>query len=171
MKTKIGIYLSADVARRFKIATRRRKATKSDLVNEGLCRFFQPPASEADRSDEVLQLMTKLEKRLRRLQREFLVTTETLALFVRYSLMVMAPIPEDERQAAEALGRKRSQVFIREVALRVASDKGMIPDVIRTIVRTHPHLVAEAMAEARREDAVGDMFSSNGQGVGGMSHA
>ena len=171
MKTKIGIYLSADVARRFRIATRRRNATKSDLVNEALRRFFQPPAPEADRSDEVLQLMTRLEKRLRRLQRELLVTTETVALFVRYSLMVTAPIPESERQDAEALGRKRYEVFIREVAKRVTSDKGMIADVIRTIVRTHPHLVAEAMAEARREDVVGDMFPSNGHGVGGMSHA
>jgi hypothetical protein len=171
MKTKIGIYLSANVARRFKIATRRRNATKSDLVNEALRRLFDPPAPGADRSDEVPQLMTRLEKRLRRLQRELLVTTETVALFVRYSLMVMAPIPEGERQAAEALGRKRYEVFIREVALRVASDKGMIADVIRTIVRAHPHLVAEAMAEARREDAVGDMFPSNGHGVGSMSHA
>ncbi len=160
MKTKIGIYLSADVARHFRIATRRRNATKSDLVNEALRRFFHPPAPEADRSDELLQLMTRLEKRFRRLQRDVLVMSETLALFVRYSLMVTAPIPESERQAAQALGRKRYDVFIREVAKRVASDKGMIADVIRTVVRTHPHLVAEAMAEVRREDA-----------VGGMSHA
>jgi hypothetical protein len=169
MKTKIGIYLSTDVARRFKIAIRRRSATKSDLVNEALRRFFHPP--EADRSDETLQLMTRLEKRVRRLQREGLVMSETLALFVRYSLMVTAPIPESERQAAEALGRKRYEVFIREVAKRITSDKGMIADVIRTIVTTNPHLVAEAMAEARREDAVGDMFPSNGHSVGGMSHA
>jgi hypothetical protein len=83
--------------------------------------------------------------------------SETLALFVRYSLLVTAPIQESERQAAEALGRKRYEVFIREVAKRVTSDKGMIADVIRTMVRTHPHLVAEAMAEARREIAVGGM--------------
>jgi hypothetical protein len=171
MKTKIGIYLSADVARRFKFATRRRNATKSDLVNEALRRFFHPPAPETDRSDEILRLLMKLAKQLRRLQRDALVMSETLSLFVRYSLMVTAPIPESERQAAEALGHKRYEVFIREVALRVASDKGMIADVIRTIVRTHPHLVAEAVAEARNENAIGDMFPSNGHGVGGMSHA
>jgi hypothetical protein len=171
MKTKIGIYLSADVARRFKVATRRRNATKSGLVNEALRRLFQPPAPEADRGDEILQLLTSLAKRLRRLQRELLVMTETLALFVRYSLMISPPIPESEREAAEALGRKRYEVFIREIAQRVTSDKGMIADVIRTIVRTHPHLVAEAMTEARSENAIGDMFPSNGHGVGGMSHA
>lgn len=153
MKTKIGIYLSADVARRFKIATRRRNPTKSDLVDEALRRFFQSPAPEADRGDEILQLLARLAKRLRRLQRDLLVMTETLALFVRYSLMISPPIPESERQAAETLGRKRYEVFIREIAKRIATDKGIVADVIRTIVATHPHLVAKAVKEADAENA------------------
>jgi hypothetical protein len=163
MKTKIGVYLTDDVARRLKGATRRRRATKSDLVNEALRRLFDPPAPAQDRSEEILRLVQGLAKRLRRLHRELQVTSETLALFVRYYLMVAPPIQESERRAAEALGRERYAVFIRQIAKRITSDKGMITEVVRTIVMTHPHLVAEAMAEARGQKAIRDMFLADGQ--------
>ena len=164
MKTKIGIYLSNDVARRFKVATRRLNATKSGLVNEALCRFFDPPP-ETDRNDEILRLLKELAKRLRRLQREIDVMTETLALFVRYFLMITPPLPESERTAAEALGRERYEIFVRQIAKRIASDNGLITDVMRSIVETHPYLVAEAVAEARKQNAVGELFPANGHGI------
>jgi hypothetical protein len=80
------------------------------------------------------------------------VISETLALFVRYVLMVTPPVPESERRAAEAVGRKRYEVFVREVAKRVASDTGLVTDVMRTIVATHPDLAARKIAEAAARD-------------------
>jgi hypothetical protein len=77
MKTKIGIYLAEDVARRFKVATRRLGLTKSDLVNEALRRFFDPPAPERDQSEEIFRLVKGLAKRIRRMQREVEVASRT----------------------------------------------------------------------------------------------
>ena len=173
MKTKIGIYLDADVARSFRIALRQPGATKSKLVNAAL-RTYLSPLPVPGPGDQVLQHLKRLAKRLRQLHRNTEVVSETLALFVRYFLMITPPIQEDERPAAEALGRERYVVFIKEIAKRLASDKGMAADVICTIVRTHPHLVAEAMTEARRADAIGDLFPANGragQPAEGASHA
>ena len=107
------------------------------------------------------------------------MTSETLALFVRYYLMVAPPLPEGERRAAEAVGRKRYEVFVREIAKRVASDTGLVTDVMRTIVATHPDLAARAMAEAatRERSASGQLPLGDGE-VGqrgkvgeGASHA
>lgn len=82
MKTKIGIYLEEDVARRFKVATRQPGVTKSGLVNEALRRLFNQ-SPEGAPSEEVSRRLTGLAKRLRQMHRELQVTTETLALFVR----------------------------------------------------------------------------------------
>jgi hypothetical protein len=53
MKTKIGVYLTRDLARRLKVVMRRHGATKSDLVNEALRQFFDP-APVRDPGDEIL---------------------------------------------------------------------------------------------------------------------
>jgi hypothetical protein len=151
MTLKIGVYLTDDVARRFRLALRRSRATKSALVNEALARLLSPPAAR-EPSQEVPQALAALVKRVRRLQRETLVISETLALFVRYVLMVTPPVPENERRATEALGRERYEIFVREVGKRIASDKGLVTDVMRTIVATHPDLAARVIAEAAARD-------------------
>jgi hypothetical protein len=154
MTLKIGVYLTDDVARRFRVILRRSGMTKSGLVNEALTRFFHPPPTR-DPGEEVLRALGALGKRVRRLHRETEVITETLALFVRYFLIVTPPLQESERPAGEALGRERYQVFIRQIAQRLVSDKGLISDVMQTIVATRPDLAARAMAEAEAENASG----------------
>ena len=152
MTLKIGVYLTDDVARRFNLELRRSRTTKSALVNEALARFLNPPVA-TEPGHEVHGTLSSLVRRVGRLHREAIVTSETLALFVRYYLMVAPPLPEGERRAAEAVGRKRYEVFVREVTKRVASDTGLVTDVMRTIVATHPDLAARAMAEAAARDS------------------
>ena len=98
-------------------------------------------------------------KRVRQVQRETEVLTETLAMFIRYFLMVTPPLPEREREAAETLGRERYEIFVRQIARRIGSDKGLITDIMRTIVATHPELAAHAVAEAaaRERSASGEL--------------
>jgi hypothetical protein len=178
MTLKIGVYLTDDVARRFRLALRRSRTTKSALVNEALARFLSPPAAR-EPSQEVPQALAALVKRVRRLQREALVISETLALFVRYVLMVTPPVPENERRATEALGRERYEIFVREVGKRIASDTGLITDVMRTIVATHPDLAARVIAEAAARDGsasgqlpCGDRQAGQPHKVGeGVAHA
>ena len=171
MKTKIGVYLTDDVARLFKRAMKRPGATKSGLVNEALRLFLTPPPEKRS-SDEILQHLKRLAKRLRQVHREAEVMSETLALFVRYFLTMPPPLPASERKAAEALGRERYQIFIEQITKRITSESGMIADVLRTIVMTHPHLVAEAAADVRRQGAVGAAHGvSPSERVEGFSHA
>jgi hypothetical protein len=66
---KIGVYLTDDVARRFRVALRHSRTTKSTLVNEALARFLSPPAAR-EPGQEVLQALSAVAKRVRRLHRE-----------------------------------------------------------------------------------------------------
>ena len=158
MTLKIGVYLTDDVARRFRVALKRSGMTKSALVNEALAHLLDPPPANEPGQDE-LRVLRAVLKRVRQVQREALVLTETLALFIRYFLMVTPPLPESEREAAEALGRERYEIFVRQIARRIGSDTGLITDVMRTIVETHPELAARAVAEAaaRERSASGEL--------------
>src|SRR5262245_11027691 len=164
MKPKIGVYLTDDVAKLLKATVRRSGATKSDMVNEALLRFLDPPPDK-DPGGEVLHRLDGLAKRIRRTHRDVEIVGEILALHIRQFLMITPPVPKVEQDAAMKLGRERYEVFVRQIARRVASDRGLVTDVMRTIVETHPHLVAEAMAEARKQNAVADLFSPNGHPV------
>ena len=130
MKTKIGVYLTDDVARHLRRAVRA-GGTKSDIVNAALERFLDP-ASVKGPYAEVLARLDAQRKRLRRIGREVEVIAEAFALFVRYFLMVTPPRPESEQEEARQLGRARLNVFLRAVGRRVASDGGWARDVMQT---------------------------------------
>jgi hypothetical protein len=172
MTLKIGVYLADDVARRFKTVLRRSGMTKSALVNKALAHLLHPPVAK-EPSQEELRALRALLKRVRWLQRETMVLAETLAQFIRYFLMVTPPLPERERQAAEALGRKRYEIFVRQIARRVGSDTSLVADVMRTIVETHPELVARAAAgHPKRASEVPPFGISSPSDVdGSVSHA
>lgn len=61
MKPKIGVYLTNDVAKLLKVATRRTGATKSDIVNEALARLLDPPP-ENDPREDVLRRLDRMSK-------------------------------------------------------------------------------------------------------------
>lgn len=135
MKTKIGVYLTDDVARRLDQAVRGGR-TKSDIVNAAIDRFLDP-APEKGRYAELLARLDAQKKRLRRICREVEVTAETLAVFVRYFLMVTPPLPESEQEEARQFGRARLEVFLKEVGRRVVSDGGWVADVMQPAARSH----------------------------------
>ena len=132
MKTKIGVYLTKDVAKQLKAAVRRTGATKSDIVNEALARLLDV-APVKDPGDEVLRRLTGLARSLRRIHREVEVVAETLALHVRQFLMITPPLPESDRHEAEKLGCERYRVFLAQVAKRITSDTGMVSEIMQTV--------------------------------------
>jgi hypothetical protein len=152
MTTKIGVYLTDAVAKQLKIAARQPGATKSGIVNEALLRHLDP-APEKDQREEVLDRLGQLAKRLRQVHREVEVVAEILALFVRYFLTINPPLPRSEQHAAETLGRQRYEVFVKQIAKRIASESQLVAEVMETIVTTRPDLVARATAGATANEA------------------
>lgn len=150
MKTKIGVYLTNDVAKQLRKAVRRTGATKSDIVNEALARLLDA-AHEKDPGEEVLNRLNGMARSLRRIHREVEVVAETLALHVRQFLMITPPLPERERRAAEKLGRDRYQVFARQIAKRITSDSGMVSEIMQRVAEINQGRVTPPMTK----DAVG----------------
>lgn len=144
MKLKIGVYLTDDVAKLLKRAVKQSGATKSDIVNEALARFLGP-APENDPAEVVLHRLGCLAKAIRRLHRDVEIVAEILALHIRQFLMITPPVPNSERQEAGKLGRERYEFFIARIAKRIASDRGLVSEVMDRIAQTRPGMVNSAM--------------------------
>jgi hypothetical protein len=66
----------------------------------------------------------------RRLERNQKFILETLALFVRYQLTIIPPLPKADQAAAHAMGETRFHGFIEAVARRFSSGKGLVGEVL-----------------------------------------
>ena len=95
----------------------------------------------------MLDRLRGLARRLRRIHREVEIVAETLGLFVRYFLMITPPLPKSEQHDAKILGHERYEVFVKQIAKRIASDSRLVAEVMGTVAETHADRVTRPMAD------------------------
>ncbi len=126
------VRIPADLGDRLGREAERRGVTQTALVEAALRGFLTPEA--ADRRDEVLiRRLDRITRSLGRLSRDHVVISETLALFVRYFLVVTPPVSDDEQDAARALGLERFEYFVTQLAERIAGGRTLLNDVLDEI--------------------------------------
>ena len=81
----------------------------------------------------LIRRLDRVTRSLGRLSRDHVIISETLALFVRYFLVVTPPVPDDEQDAARALGLERFEYFVTQLAERVAGGRTLLDDVLDEI--------------------------------------
>ena len=65
------------------------------------------------------------------------VVAETLALHVRQFMMIVPPVRKIDQPAVRKLGSERYEVFVKEIAKRIASDSGIVADIMELIAKSH----------------------------------
>ncbi|NHK27196.1 hypothetical protein FF098_004685 [Parvularcula flava] len=98
--------------------------TKTQIVEDALGRFFDPEANLV-LEERLLRRMDAFDRRQGEIERDTALCLETLAQFVLYWLTRTEPIPEGERDAAHALGQRRFDHFIRQVARKLGNERGV----------------------------------------------
>jgi len=63
--------------------------------------------------------LDRLSRQIARLERDQRITTETLALFVRFWLTVTPPIPPEDQASAQAKGSERFEGFVDALGKRL----------------------------------------------------
>ncbi len=129
-RTRIHIYLGND-RNRIKKAAKLRGVSISQLTQAALIAFLD--ADKDKREALVLRRFDKLSRQMSKLERDFSVISETLALFIQYQLAIAPPIPLSNQAAAKAQARERFTHFIGRVAQRMAKGKSLIADVVDEI--------------------------------------
>jgi len=121
MKIRQNLYLDRDITDALEALSVGPGGNKSRLVNQALANWLARRSSS--QIDDMFKIrLDRISREQARLARDLEILVESFALFVRYQLVVTAPIPEGDT-AALAIGRDRFEKFVRQVGRQLASGK------------------------------------------------
>ena len=94
--------------------------TMTAIIEMALARYFDPEVHEGLES-RVLYRLDQFDARQADMERDLAVSVETLGHYVLYWLTRTDPLPEGERDAAHALGQRRYDYFMEQVARKLGA--------------------------------------------------
>lgn len=89
--------------------------TKTAILEEALRNYFDPESSQR-LEEQLLSRMDKFDTRLGDVERNLELSLEAFGQFVFYWLARTDPLPDGEREAAQALAERRFEFFVGQVS-------------------------------------------------------
>ena len=118
MKVRQNLYIDRELSDALEALAAGPGANKSRLVNDAVASWLARRASRE--VDDLLKVrLDRISRELGHARRDIEVLLESLSLFVRYQLMVTAPLAEADA-AARAVGRDRFEAFVSQVGRQLA---------------------------------------------------
>ncbi len=118
-KPRLNLRLSHDMHNKLKEMSTHPGIAINEIVEDALNGYFDPLGANMH-AKTLARRIEHLENLTGRLERDLAITSETMALFVQYWLTATPPLSEIDRDAAHALGRKRFDRFMGQVAERIS---------------------------------------------------
>ena len=118
-KQRLSVYLDPEVMAALAAYAARRGQSRSLVAESALASFLSPDAAERQEAATTKRL-DQLDRRMIRMERDLGVSTEMLAVFVRFWLMVNPPLPETAMAAARAKAAERYDAFIVALGRRLS---------------------------------------------------
>lgn len=130
MKIRQNLYIDRELSDALEALAAGARGNKSHLVNDALRDWLARRGTKE--VDDLLKVrLNRLSRELDGARRDIDVLLESLSLFVRYQLMVTAPLPEADA-TGRAIGRDRFESFVAQVGRQIAAGT-------RTLTPSEPH--------------------------------
>lgn len=120
-RVRYQLFLPEDLSHRFEALASQPGASKSAILTDALTAWLNRQAA-SELENRFSQRLDRMSMALGRIERDGHILLESLALFVRYELMVQAPLAEAD-EAARAVGRDRFEAFVTRVGEALATGK------------------------------------------------
>ena len=118
-RVRYQLFLPEELSQRFEALANEPGASKSAILTDALTAWLNRQAA-SELENKFSRRLDRMSMALGRIERDGHILLESLALFVRYELMVQAPLPETD-EAARAVGRDRLEAFVNRVGEALAS--------------------------------------------------
>lgn len=128
-KAKITAYVDAALFDELEELSVRRRVPKTQIIEAALASFLSPDSAEQNEA-AIVRRLDRLTRSLERLERNQEITTEALALFVRFWLTTTPPLPDDTYAAAKAKGKERYGGFVKTLSRRLANNNTFMKEVL-----------------------------------------
>ena len=137
-KARLSVYLDPKISAQLVELAGRRKQPKSLIAEAAILSFLTP--DDADRREAaVVRRLDLLTQQVERLERNLSITTETIALFIRFWLIVTPSLPESAQMAAQAKGRERFESFLETLGRRLAKGQSILREVSADVLNHGVH--------------------------------
>lgn len=134
MRVRLNVYFPPELAKQVSELAIRRRISRSAIVEAAVASWMSPDG--ADRLEAAFaRRLDRLSRQVQRLERNTGLTTEAVALFVRFWLSVTPPLPDEDQAAAQVKGRKRYEGFVETLGRRYASGKSLLDEIPEDIGR------------------------------------
>ena len=118
-KDRLNVYFDPALTGELERLAARRKVSKSQIVEAALASYLSPDGDD-QREAAIVRRLDRLTRAVERLGRDLTISTEALALFVKFWLTTTPPLPDTMRDAAQAKGRERYAGFVEALGRRLA---------------------------------------------------
>jgi predicted transcriptional regulator len=121
MKFRQNLYIDRALSEALDDLAKKPGTNKSQIVSDALAAYLARRGTKE--IDDLLKgRLDRISREIGHARRDIEVLLESLSLFVRYQLMVTAPLPEAD-SAARAVGRERFEAFVTQVGRQIGSGK------------------------------------------------
>jgi predicted transcriptional regulator len=128
MHAKATFRLPPDLMRRLADYAVRKRVSQAVVVEAALASYLSPDGPE--RLEAALaRRLDRLTRASERLERHVTIGNEALALFVRFWLTSMPPLPDAMQVAGQAKGKERYDGFVEALGRRLAQGRLLADDV------------------------------------------
>ncbi|KHK91883.1 hypothetical protein [Novosphingobium malaysiense] len=120
-RVRYQLFLPRELSQRLEALAARPGATKSAILADALTTWLDRQAA-SELENRFSRRLDRMSMALGRIERDGHVLLESLALFIRYELMVQAPLAEAD-DAGRAIGRDRFNAFVARVGEAMAAGR------------------------------------------------
>ncbi len=134
MRDRMNVYFPPALLKQIADLADRKGLSRSAIVEAAVASFLSPDGSDR-REAAFTRRLDRLSRQVQRLERNVGISTETLALFVRFWLTITPPLPSDAQAAAQVKGRERYEGFIEALGRRLQKGQSLIQEIPEDVIR------------------------------------
>src|SRR3546814_17703866 len=128
MRDRMNVYFPPEMLKQIVELADRKKLSRSAIVEAAVASFLSPDG--ADRREAAFtRRLDRLSRQAQRMERDLGVTAETLALFVRFWLTILPPLPTDDQGTAQTQGREPFDGSIEALARPLPTGQRFLPEI------------------------------------------
>ena len=137
MRDRMNVYFPPELLKQISELADRKRLSRSAIVEAAVVSFLSPDG--ADRREAAFtRRLDRLSRQMQRLERDVVLTAESLALFIRFWLTITPPLPNDAQAAAQAKGRDRFEGFVEALGRRLQKGQSFLREIPEDIGRQEP---------------------------------
>ena len=108
---------------------------KTSIVEMALQNFFSPESAD-QREAAISRRLDRLSRHTQRLERNIAISTEALALYVKFWLTVTPDLSPDAHSSAQLKGKEKYEAFLEALSGRIKKGRLLVNEIPQDVFET-----------------------------------